>query len=141
MKKLLVLVLLFFLAGIQKGETHFNDIAGDVVSARCECGYETTMKLGGGKANFETVCKFPFYCKSCSSLIVLNTLSENLVCSKCNSELIMSYENNSLRLGINDKPVFDWNIGDKTYILTDDYYFCPQCLEFKLRFKSIGNYD
>jgi hypothetical protein len=120
---------------------HNHDIAGDIVSAKCECGFESTMKLGAGKSNFETVCKFPFYCKACSSLIVLNTLSENLVCPKCNSELIMPYDDYSLRLYKSDKSVFGWNTNDKTYKLTDDFYFCPQCLEFKLKFKSIGNFD
>ncbi len=69
MNKPLILMLLILFLVIQKGESHNHDIAGDIVSAKCECGFEATMKLGGaGKANFKTSCKFPFYCKTCSSL-------------------------------------------------------------------------
>ncbi|MCX6157601.1 MAG: hypothetical protein NTY74_06465 [Ignavibacteriae bacterium] len=120
---------------------HNHDITGNIVSAKCDCGFKTSMALGGGKMNFETVCIFPFYCKDCSSLIELNTFNEKYFCEKCNSENVMCYDNDSLRAHKSDISVFGWNLDRKSYVLKDDFYLCPQCKEFKLKFKSIGFFD
>lgn len=147
MKNILSVVLLSVIAVMSMmssqtdGLAHNHDITGDIVSAKCDCGFETTMKLGAGKANFQTTCNFPFHCKDCYSLSVLNTLSDKQTCKKCFSENVISYDNDSLRTGKSSNPVFGWNINDKSFKLTDDLYVCPQCREFKLKFKSIGNYD
>ena len=145
MKNILFFAVIFISAAFVlvsvKGDARIHEIAGDIVTAKCECGFETTMKLGGGKANFQSSCKFPFYCNACSSLVLLNTLSEKICCKKCNSENVTTYDNDSLRANISNNPVFGWNINNKIYSLTDDFYFCPQCREFKLRFTEVGNWD
>lgn len=123
------------------GVAHSHDIAGDIVSAKCECGFETTMKLGGGKANYKTTCYFPYHCKDCFSLSVLNAIGDKQTCKKCFSENVISYENDSLRAGKSDNKVFGWNINEKNFSLTDDMYFCPQCRELKLKFSQVGNWD
>ncbi|MFZ4590002.1 MAG: hypothetical protein ACOYN6_03330 [Ignavibacteria bacterium] len=147
MKNILSVVLVSFIVVMSMlsanidGLAHNHDIAGNIVSATCDCGFKTTMALGGGKRNFETVCMFPFYCKDCSSLIELNTFNEKYSCDKCNSENVMCYDNDSLRAHKSDVSVFGWNLDWKSYVLKDDSYLCPQCKEFKLKFKSIGNFD
>lgn len=123
------------------GLAHIHESAGDLVSAKCECGFETTMKLGGGMANFKTTCYFPYHCKDCYSLSVLNSLNDKQSCKKCFSENVISYESDSLRAGKSNNSVFGWNINDKNYKLTDDLYYCPQCREMKLKFTNVGNWD
>ena len=147
MKNILSVVMVSFIVVMSMmsanvdGLAHNHDIAGDIVSAKCECGFETTMKLGAGKSNYKTTCNFPYHCKDCYSLSVLNTLSDKQSCKKCFSEEVISYDNDSLRAGKSSNPVFGWNINDKSFKLTDDFYICPQCREFKLKFTSIGNFD
>ncbi len=123
------------------GFAHSHDIAGDIVSAKCECGFETTMKLGGGKANYKTTCSFPYHCKDCFSLSVLNAIGDKFACKKCFSENVVSYDNDSLRAGKSSNNVFGWNVNEKNFSLTDEMYFCPQCREMKLKFSQVGNWD
>jgi len=141
MNKLLILVFFILFIVIQNGESHNHDIAGDIVSAKCECGFEAELFIGAGKSDYKTSCKFPFYCNDCSSLTLINALDEKQNCRKCNSENVISYENDSLRAGKSNKSVFGWNVNGKTFLLTDDSYLCPQCKEFKLSFTQIGNWD
>lgn len=124
-----------------RSTAHNHDIAGDIFSAKCECGFENELFIGAGKSDYKTSCKFPFYCNTCSSLIILNALNENRTCNKCNSEKVMSYENDSLRAGKSNNSLFGWNVNGKTFLLTDDSYLCPKCKEYKLTFTQIGNWD
>ena len=141
MTKLLILLSVMFLFGNPVGNAHQTDITGDIVQAKCECGFEETIKFGAGKSNYKTVCNFPFFCNSCSSFVVLNYLSEKPVCKLCRSEDVTPYDNDKMRALKSDKPVAGWNANDRTFILTDDFYLCPKCKEFKLLFTSIGYFD
>ena len=43
---------------------------GSLISAKCKCGYDRRMALGGGMRNHLTYCAFPCYCQDCKSLYV-----------------------------------------------------------------------
>lgn len=147
MKNILTLVMLSLISVMSimsvniDGFAHNNEISGDIVTAKCECGFEETIKFGAGKSNYKTVCNFPFSCNFCNSFVVLNYLSEKPVCKLCNSEDVTSYDNDKMRAHKSDNSVAGWNANDRKFILTDDFYFCPKCKEFKLTFTSVGNFD
>jgi hypothetical protein len=134
-----VLVTLGFF--LTKGEAHNHEIAGDIISANCECGYHTTLTLGGGFSDYQTNCKFPFYCNGCASIVVLNALNEKHSCSNCKSVYVMSYDDATMRANKSNNSIFGWNVNEKSFKLTDDYYFCPKCQELKLKFTQVGNWD
>ncbi len=118
-----------------------SDINGDIITAECECGFKNTMMLGGGKLNFETVFLFPYYCTECSEMKVLNALSESHCCDKCNSGNVIPYDDESLRLHFSNNVVFSRSVDTVIHILYDDFYFCPKCKEFKMKFTQTGNWD
>jgi len=118
-----------------------SDINGDIVTAKCECGFEQTLALGSGKANYKTVFYFPYYCTECSEMEVMNSFSENRCCDKCNSGNVIPYDDESLKLHFSDNVVFSWSVDTVTHILNDDFYLCPKCNEFKMKFTLTGNWD
>lgn len=141
MKKSLIFisVLLMFAASITNPKQNLS--LGDIVLAKCVCGFSQQLFVGGGRSNYETYCSFPFYCKNCQIMFCDNYLNEIHFCNKCNSQEVLSYNNDSLRLHENEIIIFSWKVNDKTFILTKDNYFCPQCQKFTLKFTSVGSFD
>lgn len=118
-----------------------SESAGDIIFAKCECGFEQTLMLGAGKATFQTAFAFPFYCKDCTSICILNLFDEKLPCENCQCENPIPYDNDSLRLHFSDEEVFGWNANSQTRKLYNDFYLCPKCGEHKLKFVQTGNFD
>ena len=71
---------------------------GSMAEARCDCGFEKRLSLGGGMHNFLTNCSFPCYCSDCKSMFSANLYSESLVCAKCSSQNVLAYDDDSLRI-------------------------------------------
>jgi ribosomal protein L37AE/L43A len=114
---------------------------GDIIEAKCECGFSAEIFVGGGKFNFKTYCGFPFYCNNCKTLYCGNYLKEEWLCKNCNSSDVLPYNNDSLREHTSNKVIFGWNVNEKRFELTDDNYLCPSCHKFSLKFSSVGNWD
>jgi hypothetical protein len=115
---------------------------GDILIAKCKCGFKEQFHAGGGKANFKTFCGAPAYCKKCNAFRVGNYLNPDKTCDTCGSE-IMFYNNIGLQKQ-GKKPkgnAFGWNMSQGNFLLPKTQYFCAKCGKFKLEFKSIGNFD
>ena len=110
---------------------------GDIIEAKCECGFSAEIFVGGGKFNFKTYCGFPFYCNNCKTLYCGNYLKEEWLCKNCNSSDVLPYNNDSLREHTSNKVIFGWNVNEKRFELTDDNYLCPSCHKFSLKFSSV----
>jgi RNA polymerase subunit RPABC4/transcription elongation factor Spt4 len=138
-----LLVCLLITSMKQNGEARRvqNAIMGDIIIAKCDCGFSQQLSVGGGRLNYQTYCGFPYYCKNCKTLFNNNYLAEEHFCGNCNSADVLPYDNDSLRAHIRDEAVFGWNLDGKTIYLTDDNYLCPQCQNFTLKFSSVGNWD
>ena len=65
---------------------------GAMASASCSCGYSTELLLGGGMSDFETVCLFPIYCRTCRTLQEANLLESPATCSQCGGPDIVAYD-------------------------------------------------
>jgi len=109
----------------------------------CQCGYKkTNLLLGGGMFSYSKHCSFPYYCKNCESLLILNTLEEKVVCSQCQSNQLIRYDSESLSMKEPDSfNVFSWNIRGETLILKDNLYFCPQCKHYTMKIIGAGMWD
>ena len=118
---------------------------GAMVSARCECGFETrTMFLGGGMLNFTTVCTFPFYCVNCSILFESNMFKKKVACPQCHMTDNYPYDSDKAFEMAGKNNVFSWNVRDKIdkeLVLTDGNYICPACRKFTLKFFDVGCWD
>ncbi len=111
---------------------------GSIISAKCNCGFEKEMFLGGGMQNFTTYCNFPVYCEECRILFESNLFDKEIFCPKCKGTKTIPYDKKCLQRGT---PIFEWNIGDKTLTLTDGNYLCPKCGSFTMGFVDIGCFD
>ncbi len=116
---------------------------GSVIKARCDCGFEREMLLGGGMRNSTTHCNFPLYCKECRAFLEGNLLKKGLVCPKCKSADVVPYDDANLCSRKGDL-VFNWNLEDQVgrhLVLTDGDYVCPKCGKFTLSFMDVGRWD
>lgn len=81
---------------------------GSLITAKCECGFDKRMALGGGMRNHLTYCAFPCYCKDCKSLYLADLFSNNASCTKCESKNTLPYDDNRMRIkvkAINVRPI------------------------------------
>ena len=116
---------------------------GSIVSAACDCGYETEICVGGGMRNFTTHCSFPLYCPTCRSLFEGNPFEKKIACPRCGAERALPYDSDQLchRRG---QEVFEWNGGDeigRRLELTEGDYLCPKCGRFAMTFVHVGCWD
>ncbi len=115
---------------------------GSIIHASCQCGYEKTMFLGGGMANFTTYCGFPCFCEKCRLLFDAN-LFVRVRCPECGQAAAIPYDDSRICLRRGD-IVFSWNVSDqfdRELILTDGDYLCPKCEGYTLTFADVGNWD
>lgn len=117
---------------------------GAMATANCDCGYSTGLLLGGGMANFETVCLFPIYCRVCRSLECANLVDSPVTCEKCGGSDVVAYDAPELLGEAGTGEVFSWHITERVgrvVRLSDGRYLCPNCQQMRLRFKDTGCWD
>ena len=78
---------------------------GALISAKCGCGFEKRMALGGGMRNHLTYCAFPCYCQDCKSMYVADLFSDDTSCTECGSQNILPYDDKSMRKIVLPRPV------------------------------------
>jgi hypothetical protein len=116
---------------------------GSIVQAKCSCGFDSGgLYLGGGMRNFQTFFGVPGLCSNCYELKVVNYLSKQPKCNKCEGKMTL-YDNpllsrNQKNIGT---PVFEWHHKSKIFLLFDADYKCPSCDQFRLAFVDIGLWD
>src|SRR5438034_3606118 len=131
---------------------------GSAVTAKCQCGVDAHILIGGGMANHGTTCFFPCLCEGCRNLVQVNLLAKEIRCPECGSAKITPYDNpklsatpraNTLRKLLRMFSVFkspsstnkgehavvEWNMEQqlgRTLKLTGGNYRCPKCQEMTL---------
>jgi len=63
---------------------------GQIQSAKCQCGYSTTISTGGSRREFKHKCYFPFYCAKCG-LVDVNIRLNPITCPDCKSVDVKEY--------------------------------------------------
>ena len=91
----------------------------------------------------QRMCRFPFYCGDCQSLVQLNAFNQARCCANCHGTDLLPYDDESLS-GPGEGEVFkqatEYKIG-RDLKLTDGPYLCPACGEKNLRFRMTGLWD
>ena len=114
---------------------------GSQVLAKCGCGLEAEILIGGGMFNFKTTCLFPCLCESCHSVVEANLLENPVQCPNCNAVNLIPYDNPRLSLTRGENEVASWymfNELGRELILTDGKYKCPACGQMTLSFSDSG---
>lgn len=122
---------------------------GTMLKMHCECGYIVQVTIGGTRATYTTICKFPHYCENCG-VVSANTYDDPVVCPNCKSEEIIRYGNvekdRPSDVGIVDwvtskaytwdprvtEPVGDYKMSCGKLHLTVGKHLCPQCKKMSL---------
>ena len=117
---------------------------GAIVSASCQCGFgEKEMLLGGGMEDWQTMCRFPFYCRDCETLVQLNAFNKARCCANCHGTDLVPYDDESMSES-GEGNVFDASTSTEVgrdLVLTDGCYLCPACGKKTLRFERRGLWD
>ena len=107
---------------------------GSIRRVSCSCGFNSTVKVGGGMRDFKTNSTFPFYCEDCG-LVDVNITNEKLHCPKCNSIKVLQYGVPH----ISEPPIINrgfvscWN-----YQADPKGHLCPSCKQKTMEFLSAG---
>lgn len=114
---------------------------GSQVIAKCQCGLETYIMIGGGEADFGTICYFPCFCEHCNNVVQVNLRAKQRRCPKCKSSKVIPYDDPRLSESTGTNTVASWNMEmqlGKELELTDGNYKCPKCGQMTLRFTDSG---
>ena len=69
---------------------------GQLVTARCSCGYSETAAVGGLRRNHLSVCLFPFLCRDCNDIFSGDLYEYRNQCRACSGSNVVSYEDPAL---------------------------------------------
>jgi Zn ribbon nucleic-acid-binding protein len=108
---------------------------GQLVLATCECGFESTVSVGGNRATYLEKSNFPFYCKK-NGLISVN-YRKGIQCPRCESTDILEYGKEPISripTGRDAFPVIQ-SFNYKAYINGN---FCPKCKNMTMQFGASG---
>jgi hypothetical protein len=114
---------------------------GSTVLAKCECGSEQQLLIGGGKASFGKVCLFPCLCPECKRIVGVNLLDKPASCPDCHGKEVVPYDDEELCEQRGEETVASWSLREqpeRDVVLTDGNYYCPTCDSFRLRFENDG---
>jgi len=109
---------------------------GSQVIARCECGIETKILIGGGMINFKTTCAFPCLCDRCRNIVESNLLAKTPQCPECGTANPIPYDDPRVVGSPGERTFAEWNMKERLgreLILTDGSYKCPRCEKMTLR--------
>ena len=80
---------------------------GGIVEANCACGFHGRYVLGGGFS--VPTALFPFWCRSCSTIVVLDMKTDPQSCPDCGSPVV-SYSARQMSVPPSRRgQVFSWN--------------------------------
>ena len=112
---------------------------GSSVSAKCPCGLDVEIAVGGGMRDFETTCYFPCLCDACHNIVPVNLLAKAPQCPRCKGKALIPYDDPRMSTSSGTSKVMGWNMKEKLgreVSLTDANYFCPKCNNMSLLFRD-----
>ena len=107
---------------------------GSIRKVSCPCGFNSSVKIGGGMRDFRNNSAFPFYCNTCG-LVEVNVAKEELCCPKCTAKEVLQYGVPP----ISDLPETKWgSVSWGNYKAELRGHLCPACKEKTMEFLSAG---
>jgi Zn finger protein HypA/HybF involved in hydrogenase expression len=135
---------------------------GAIIEARCPCGFESGIKVGGGFKNFKEVCAAPALCMKCMRFVIENYYDKDSTCPEC-GEKVTFYNDPKLQAPNNEieqlrqskvpfdrlklqmlvRDVFCWGRPEDEFQfrLPNLQYLCPKCGKLTMKFVEVGSWD
>ena len=103
---------------------------GSVNRVSCECGYTSTVRVGGNRTTHNEHSVFPFYCKNCG-IVSVNIHGTTTECPYpwCKSKDIHPYGKEPISQGKDRYPSIQWG----EYKAYQNGNLCPECKKFTLK--------
>ena len=104
---------------------------GQISSAKCKCGYRTSISTGGSMSEYMEKCYFPFYCKDCG-LVSINYRITPIHCPDCESVDVKEYGKHPISIESTKYSFlqcFNYGAPKKGNL-------CPECKEMTLEFQN-----
>ena len=104
---------------------------GQISSAKCKCGYRTSISTGGSMSEYMEKCYFPFYCKDCG-LVSINFRITPIHCPDCESIDVKEYGKHPISIESTEYSFlqcFNYGAPKKGNL-------CPECKEMTLEFQN-----
>jgi hypothetical protein len=103
---------------------------GSINSVSCECGFRSTVRVGGNMATHHQDSAFPFYCKNCG-IVGVNIHENTKECPYywCKLE-IQPYGSEAVSIGKDRFPTIQCG----NYKAYHEGNLCPQCKKFTMKF-------
>ena len=101
---------------------------GSINRVSCECGFRTTVRVGGNLETHHKDASFPFYCEKCG-LVDVN-IREPIKCPKCQSEAIHQYGKDPVSRGKRKSNGLE--CGKFRAFRVES--LCPKCKKFTMQF-------
>ncbi len=114
---------------------------GSQVIAKCDCGVEGSVLIGGGMRDFMTTCFLPCLCENCCDVVQVNLISKKMRCPRCRALNPIPYDDARLSESPGHYHVAEWNMKDRLgrkLVLTDGKHRCPKCGKMSLEFSDGG---
>jgi len=104
---------------------------GSINRVSCECGFNTTVRVGGNRETYLKDSSFPFYCEKCG-LVDVN-IRESIKCPTCQSEDIHQYGKDPISRG--KRKLNGLECGK--YRAVREENLCPRCKNFTMKFDGV----
>jgi hypothetical protein len=108
---------------------------GQLVLATCECGFESSVFVGGNRATYLEKSNFPFYCKK-DGLISVN-YRKGIQSPHCESTDILEYGKEPVSKVPTERDAFPI-IQSFNYKAHRNDHFCPKCKNMSMQFGASG---
>ena len=75
--------------------------------ARCDCGFQTEVRVGGGRRTFNEDSQFPYYCATCGIVsvnIAKLTIGTCPPCPKCGAAEVHQYGSHPVSIPLGEQP-------------------------------------
>ncbi len=103
---------------------------GNILKAKCSCGFSENVYFGAGKATFKTECNVPAINKITKKFSVENYFIEQ-------NKKDFDFYNDPQMFKKTDGKTYGWN-DVKIY---EKNNYCPKCRQFTLNFEFVGYFD
>jgi len=104
---------------------------GSCHHASCECGFKTSIQIGGNMRTHKEDSRFPCYCEKCG-LVEVNVAKSALECPQCESLNIVPYGDLKISEPIERSPTIQWG----NFKAPGKGNLCPVCKNKTLTFGS-----
>lgn len=103
---------------------------GSVNRVSCECGYTSTVRVGGGMKSHNENSVFPFYCKNCG-IVSVNIHGNTSECPHawCKSKDIHPYGKEPISKENKRNLAIQWS----EYKAYHEGNLCPECKNFTMK--------